>query len=77
MEKRLYKPIIDLLRDKNIAVEINYHNNEPDAEFFKVCLDNGIKTSFGSDSHSLYEVCQLQQHIALLESILGEKTSMI
>lgn len=71
--KRLYKQVVDLLRDKNIAVEINYHNNEPDADFFKMCLDNDIKISFGSDSHSLYEVCRLQQHIILLESIAGEK----
>jgi len=40
--------------------------NEPPVEFVRCCLENGVRFSFGSDSHHLSEIGDFAYHIALL-----------
>lgn len=65
----LYDPIAKLLKATNTAAEINLHTNNPDPEFLLCCIKHGVKLSFGSDSHNLYEVGELHQHLAIMDSI--------
>jgi histidinol phosphatase-like PHP family hydrolase/calcineurin-like phosphoesterase family protein len=65
----LYAPVAKLLKRTNTAAEINLHTNDPDPEFLLCCIKNGVKLSFGSDSHNLYEVGELHQHLAIMDSI--------
>ncbi len=56
-----------LLKKHNVAAEINYHTNEPSEEFFSKCIRSGVKISFGSDAHNLYEVGEFYYHLQLLQ----------
>jgi len=62
-------PVVAVLKRYGIAVEINYHTNEPPAEFFRMCIENGIKLSLGSDAHNLYEVGEFYAHLKFLQKI--------
>ena len=64
----LFKPMIKMLKENNVAPEINYHTNDPSVEFFSMCINEGIKLSFGSDSHNLYEVGEFYPHMKFIKS---------
>jgi len=63
----LFEPTAKLLQKYNVAAEINFHTNEPPVEFVKRCLEHGVKFSFGSDSHNLFEIGDFAYHLALLK----------
>ena len=65
----LFAPVVDILKRYGAAVEINYHTNEPPPEFFRMCVENGIKLSLGSDAHNLYEVGEFYAHLKFLQEI--------
>jgi len=65
----LYRPLARLLAAHGVAAEINFHTNIPDARFFEACLEEGARVSLGSDAHALYEVADLNPHLALLREI--------
>ncbi len=69
--KNEYKTVVDILRKNCIAAELNFHYNSPDEAFFKMCVENGVKISLGSDAHSLLEVCDLDEHFSMLRSVCG------
>ena len=64
----LFAPLVALLKENNVAAEINFHTNEPPLEFVKLCLECGVKLAFGSDAHNLYEVGEFYPHLKLLEA---------
>lgn len=63
----LYRPVAQLLAAHVVAAEVNYHTNEPEVEFFAMCLEEGVKIAFGSDSHSPEEVGEFFPHLQLLK----------
>lgn len=65
----LFAPTIALLREHGVAAEINFHTNEPPPEFIAGCIEAGVRISFGSDSHALYEVGEFHPHLQLLADI--------
>ncbi len=65
----LFEPVMDILKRYGTAVEVNYHTNEPPPEFFRMCIENGIKLTLGSDSHNLYEVGEFYPHLKFLQEI--------
>ncbi len=71
-QKKLYEPLADLLKANDVAVEINFHTNDPDPEFFRLCLERNVKIVFGSDSHNLYEVGEFYGFIHLIRQIGAE-----
>ena len=62
----LYEPVAELLKRYGAAAEINFHQNDPELEFFEICLEKGVKLSLGSDSHNLYEVGFFLPHFRFL-----------
>jgi len=64
--RELYAPVADLLAECGVAAEVNYHTNEPDAEFFAMCIERGVRIALGSDSHWLGEVGEFAPHLDLL-----------
>lgn len=65
----LHQPVINRLKHANMAVELNFHHNKPSQAFIKNCLAEGIKISLGSDSHTVADVGQMDQHFNFLEQI--------
>lgn len=63
---RLYAPMVAMLREAGVAAEINFHTNDPDPEFVRLCLEGGVALTFGSDAHNLYEIGEFHPHLDLL-----------
>ena len=40
--------------------------NDPSPDFCRRCIDAGVKLTFGSDSHNLYQVGEFAPHLDLL-----------
>ena len=62
----LFEPTVRLLREHDVAAEINFHTNEPPQAFVRLCLEAGVKLTLGSDAHNLYEVGEFAPHLALI-----------
>jgi histidinol phosphatase-like PHP family hydrolase len=67
--KYLYKEVVKLLKDGKVKSEINYHHNNPEIEFFRMCLEENVEIVFGSDSHNLLEVGDFSKHIEFFEKL--------
>ncbi len=68
--KELYRPLVRMLSENGVAAEINFHSaNNPDPDFFQLCLEEGVKLSLGSDAHNLAEVGHLTPHIEFLKKL--------
>lgn len=67
--EHLFKPIAELLAKHSVAAEINFHHNKPSEEFCRICLEHGVKLSFGSDAHNLYELGFFMPHIDFVRRI--------
>jgi len=65
----LFRDLAGRLAKAGVAAELNYHNEEPYPEFVRACLDAGVRFSFGTDSHSLVEVCEFWPHLQLLRGM--------
>jgi len=63
----LFPFVVRLLKEHDVAAELNFHTNEPPVEFVQMCLEEGVKLSFGSDAHNLYEVGEFYPNLLLLE----------
>ena len=61
-----FKPLVAMLKQTNTAAEINFHTNEPPADFFRLCIANGVKLTLGSDAHNLYEIGDFALHLDFL-----------
>jgi histidinol phosphatase-like PHP family hydrolase len=62
----LFEPTVRLLKKHRTAAEVNFHTNDPDPAFVRLCIDHGVPLAFGSDAHNLYEVGEFFPHLALL-----------
>jgi len=67
--KHLFKPVAEMLAKYKMAAELNFHTNEPDPEFFRLCLEEGVPIALGSDAHALYEVGEFAPHIEFLRKL--------
>ncbi len=67
--KDLFEKVVKLLKDNNVAAEINFHSQETEAEFIEKCINCGVKLCLSSDSHNMYEVGELWPHLKLLEKL--------
>jgi histidinol phosphatase-like PHP family hydrolase/predicted phosphodiesterase len=65
----LFEKAVKLLKDNNVAAEMNFHSQQDEAEFFEKCVNSGVKLCLSSDSHNMYEVGELWPHLKLLEKI--------
>ncbi len=65
--EHLFPIVARLLKKHDVAAELNFHTNEPPLEFVRICLEEGVKFSFGSDAHNLYEVGEFYPNLRLLQ----------
>lgn len=66
----LYPVLARLLRETGVAAELNFHTNQPDPKFFRLCLENGVKIATATDAHSLEEVGNFMLHLDFLKKLL-------
>lgn len=64
-----FDTMVAMLKRYNVAAELSFHHNRPSPEFFRKCLDAGVKISFGSDTHSLFKLGFFTPHFDFLRSI--------
>lgn len=64
-----FDTLVKMLRDYNVAAEINFHHNLPSPLFTQKCLDAGVKITFGSDAHALYEPGFFLPNVEFLRNI--------
>ncbi len=64
--RHLFRPMAQLLKAHGVAAEINFHTNEPDPDFFRCCIEEGVPIALGSDSHALYEVGEFAPNLDVL-----------
>lgn len=67
--RELYPWMAKVLKRTGVAAEINFHTNEPTPEFVQMCVESGIKLTFGSDAHDLWEVGEFFGHLQLLKNL--------
>ena len=48
----------------------------PEPDFFRLCLENGVKLAFGSDTHNLYELGEFYANLKFLKEIGGSKNDL-
>ena len=71
--RHLFRSMAKLLAACGVAAEINFHTNEPNPNFFRCCLEEGVPIAFGSDAHALYEVGEFVPHLNVLWQVgVGE-----
>lgn len=75
--EELFPIVAKMLKKYGAAAEINFHHNLPEEKFFKMCLEQGVKLTFGSDSHNLYELGEFYANLKFLEKIGGSKRDLI
>jgi len=63
----LFSKVIKMLKDYKTAAEVNFHSQEAEFEFVKMCIDSGVKLSLSSDCHNMYELGELWPHLKMLE----------
>ena len=68
-EEPWFDRIIAVLKQYNMAAEVNFHQNSANPEFTRRAIEAGLKLSFGTDSHNLANFGFLQPHIWLLRKI--------
>ena len=65
----LFDPMVELLRRKAVAAEINFHLNDPPAEFFAACIARGVRVALGSDAHEHWELGDFIPHLEFLSQL--------
>lgn len=72
----LFEPVMQMLKKYGAAAEVNFHYNMPEPDFFRLCIENGIKIAFGSDTHNLYELGEFYAHLKFLKEIGGSRNDL-
>jgi len=70
--REIYPRLVALLAATGTAAEINHHHNTPDAEFFRQCIEGGVKIAFGSDTHGLFEAGNLGANLDMVRAVAGK-----
>ncbi len=72
--RHLFRRMAQLLAKYGVAAEINFHTNEPDPDFFRCCIEEGVPIALGSDSHALYEVGEFVPNLDVLRQAGADET---
>lgn len=63
----LYPVVAGLLADSGVAVEVNFHTNQPDPDFIRICAEKDVKIALASDTHDLAEAGEFWPHVNVLK----------
>jgi histidinol phosphatase-like PHP family hydrolase len=69
----VFDPLAKMLAEAGTAAEINFHLNRQHEEFFRRCIERGVKIAFGSDSHEVHEAGNLGANLDLVQRIAGRQ----
>ncbi|MFO7636720.1 MAG: PHP domain-containing protein, partial [Clostridia bacterium] len=69
----LYRPLARILREHRVAAEVNFHINRPDPSFFRICLEEGVRISLGSDAHELHMIGCDRRYVDFLETLAPQE----
>ena len=61
--------VVGLLKEHHVAAELSFNNHRPNPEFYRRCIDEGVKLSLGSDAHNLCDVGELTPHMRFLDDL--------
>ncbi|MEM2933342.1 MAG: PHP domain-containing protein [Methanocellales archaeon] len=56
IDASLNQELVEILKEKKVAVEINSFHRLPDLDFLAMCARAGLKYTIGSDAHSLERI---------------------
>ncbi len=65
----LYRPLARMLAQARVAAEINHHKNPVDPAFFRICLEEGVRISLGTDAHVTRSAGDLLPHLETLRQL--------
>jgi histidinol phosphatase-like PHP family hydrolase/predicted phosphodiesterase len=63
----IYEKVVKMLKKYKVAAEVNFHSQEAESEFAKMCVESGVKLALSSDCHNMYEIGELWPHLKMLE----------
>lgn len=63
----LFAPVAEMLARRGVAAEVNFHTNQPSADFTRACVLRGVKIALGSDTHEIEEAGEFHPHFRLLQ----------
>ncbi len=61
--------IIDLAKENDIVIELNYHHKDPNDMFLKLCIERGVKITPTSDAHKLEEIGHFEWYTFRVNSV--------
>lgn len=67
--RHLYRPIARMLAQAGVAAEINHHKNPFELDFFRACLEEGVRLSLGTDAHVTRDIADFLPHLATLSAL--------
>ncbi len=75
VDPELNEELVKILKERNVAVEINSFHKLPEPDFLTMCAQAGLKYTTGSDAHSLERVGDVAWAEKIAEKIFkGGKT---
>ncbi|MEI7900969.1 MAG: PHP domain-containing protein, partial [bacterium] len=63
----LYPLVAGLLADSGVAMEVNFHTDQPDPAFIQLCAEKDVKIALASDTHDLAEAGEFWPHMNVLK----------
>jgi histidinol phosphatase-like PHP family hydrolase/Icc-related predicted phosphoesterase len=63
--------VADMLAETDTVCEINFHTNGPSRMFLDACLERGVRFTFGSDAHAMWELGNFGAYLELLAEAAG------
>lgn len=70
---KLNEEVIELMKARKVAVEINSFHRLPDLDFLSMCAQAGIKFTTGSDAHSIERIGDVSWASRTGEKIFGSE----
>lgn len=67
--RHLYRPVAKMLAQAGVAAEINHHKNPFELDFFRACLEEGVRLSLGTDAHVTRDIADFLPHLATLHDL--------
>jgi histidinol phosphatase-like PHP family hydrolase len=69
LSDRVRHELVEMLVQTRTAAEINFHVQEPDREFFQLCVESGVKLAVASDAHVPEDMADLLPHVSFLKTL--------
>ncbi len=67
--RHLYRSVARRLAQAGVAAEINHHQNPFELDFFRACLEEGVRISLGTDAHITRNIADFLPHLGTLQAL--------